>query len=55
MLGAWAAKAGGGTVALLYGLPLCFTNMWLVAYTWLQVRVRVRVRVGVGVGVGVEG
>jgi omega-6 fatty acid desaturase (delta-12 desaturase) len=36
VLGAWAAKAGGGTVALLYGLPLCFTNMWLVAYTWLQ-------------------
>jgi len=27
---------GGGTVALMYGLPLVFTNMWLVGYTWLQ-------------------
>ena len=24
VLGAWAAKAGGGTVALLYGPPPCF-------------------------------
>ena len=29
-LGLWAAKAGAGAVALMYGLPLVFTNMWLV-------------------------
>jgi len=39
MLGALcaaAAKIGAGPVMLLYGLPLAVTNMWLVAYTWLQ-------------------
>jgi len=36
VLGLWASKAGAGAVWLMYGLPLCFTNMWLVAYTWLQ-------------------
>ena len=30
VLGLWAAKAGAGAVALMYGLPLVFTNMWLV-------------------------
>ena len=31
-----ASKIGGGAVGLLYGLPLVFTNCWLVLYTWLQ-------------------
>ena len=31
-----ASKIGGTSVALLYAAPLCFTNMWLVGYTWLQ-------------------
>lgn len=35
-LGAWGAIAGWQTPALLYFLPIAFTNMWLVLYTWLQ-------------------
>ena len=33
---AWGAVAGWQAPALLYGLPLAVTNMWLVLYTWLQ-------------------
>ena len=36
MLGAWAAKAGAGAVAALYGGPLLVVNAWLIVYTWLQ-------------------
>jgi len=35
-LGLIASKIGVGSLALLYGGPYLFTNMWLVAYTWLQ-------------------
>jgi len=31
-----AAKFGSLSVMALYAAPLVFTNMWLVAYTWLQ-------------------
>jgi fatty acid desaturase len=33
---AWGTVAGWQAPALLYGLPLMVTNMWLVLYTWLQ-------------------
>ncbi|KAK3281139.1 Delta(12)-fatty-acid desaturase [Cymbomonas tetramitiformis] len=36
LLGYWAAQVGAAKVALVYGAPLCFTNIWLVLYTWLQ-------------------
>ncbi|KAK3244899.1 Delta(12)-fatty-acid desaturase [Cymbomonas tetramitiformis] len=39
MLGALifaADRVGVATVACVYGLPLAFTNVWLVLYTWLQ-------------------
>jgi omega-6 fatty acid desaturase (delta-12 desaturase) len=32
----WASVAGAAQVALCYALPLAFTNIWLVLYTWLQ-------------------
>merc|ERR1719198_622274 len=31
-----ASKFGALSVMLMYALPLVFTNMWLVGYTWLQ-------------------
>jgi len=36
LLGLAAAKLGTASVLALYAAPLCFTNMWLVGYTWLQ-------------------
>jgi len=35
-LAALAGKFGLMSVLALYAGPLCFTNMWLVGYTWLQ-------------------
>jgi len=35
-LGVWASKTSLASVLAIYGLPLLFTNMWLVGYTWLQ-------------------
>jgi len=36
VLSVLARRFGGNAVMALYGLPLVFCNMWLVAYTWLQ-------------------
>ena len=39
LLYAWAAKFGLMHMMALYMGPLIFTNVWLVLYTWLQVRI----------------
>lgn len=36
LLTLWAQSAGWAAVTALYIAPVCFTNMWLVLYTWLQ-------------------
>jgi len=36
LLALWAKATSVATVAALYVGPLCFTNLWLVLYTWLQ-------------------
>eukprot|EP00793_Prasinoderma_coloniale_P005431 PRCOL_00004839-RA len=35
-LAKWASVAGIAKVLCVYALPLTFTNVWLVLYTWLQ-------------------